>query len=117
ASIFVSIFMGGGLGACATRGARRGSGLMSLLALIAAGILAVALATSAASAANIISDVEVKGNQRISRDTIRAQLLISPGEAYDPARADQSVRKLFATGQFADVRVELRGAKLIVTVV
>src|SRR5690606_17186935 len=108
---------GGGLGACATGGVRLRGRLMRLLLPIAAGVLAVALATSPAAAANIISAVEVKGNQRISADTIRAQLLISPGEAYDPARADRSVRKLFATGQFADVRIEQRGAKLIVTVV
>ncbi|HEX7073529.1 MAG TPA: outer membrane protein assembly factor BamA [Hyphomicrobiaceae bacterium] len=116
-STFVSILFGGGLGACATGGVRLRGSLMRLLLPIAAGVLAVALATSPAAAANIISAVEVKGNQRISADTIRAQLLISPGEAYDPARADRSVRKLFATGQFADVRIEQRGAKLIVTVV
>jgi outer membrane protein insertion porin family len=39
------------------------------------------------------------------------------GDAYDPAKVDQSVRSLFATGLFSDVRIDREGATVVVTVV
>lgn len=83
---------------------------------IAASLFFIAQMTSSI-AASPISAVEVEGNQRISAETIRTHLLLAAGQPYDPARADQSVRKLFATGQFSDVRIEERRGKLVVTVV
>ena len=40
-----------------------------------------------------------------------------PGSAYDAAKADQSIKALFATGLFANVGIERRGATLVVKVV
>src|SRR5690606_22260262 len=85
--------------------------------LIAASCMIVLLTASAAAAAGDIKSVVVEGNNRISVDTIRTHLLLSPGQSYDAARADQSVRALFATGQFADVRIEQTGSQVVVKVV
>ncbi|RVT97828.1 outer membrane protein assembly factor BamA [Rhodovarius crocodyli] len=63
-----------------------------------------------------VTAVEVRGNQRIDVDTVRSYMLIQPGDAYDPDRADRSLRSLFATGLFADVRMSRDGSRVIVTV-
>lgn len=102
---------GRALGAVSSRAARRA------VHLIAASLLITLLTSSAAALAAEIKSVEIQGNQRIAVDTIRSQLRLSPGEAYDAGRTDQSVRALFATGEFADVRIEQAGSKVIVKVV
>lgn len=65
----------------------------------------------------IVTAVEVRGSQRIDADTVRSYMLIQPGDAYDTDRADRSLRSLFATGLFSDVRIGRDGGRLIVTVV
>jgi outer membrane protein insertion porin family len=63
-----------------------------------------------------ITAIEVRGNQRIEAETVRSYMLLQPGDAYDAERADRSLRALFATGLFRDVRIEHSGSRLIVTV-
>ena len=94
----------------------RGSGLAAI-GLVAAGLQIAALIPSAVASAAEIKAVEVEGNQRIAVDTIRSHLLFAPGQSYDAARANQSMRALFATGQFSDVRIEQVGSKVVVKVV
>ena len=64
----------------------------------------------------VISAVEVRGNQRIETDTVRSYMLLQPGDPYDADRADRSIRSLFATGLFRDVRISRDGSRLIVDV-
>lgn len=71
----------------------------------------------AQSGSDVISEIRVEGNQRIEADTVRSYMGLAPGEAYDPARADQALKALFATGLFADVSVRKQGPVLVVTVV
>ncbi|MCS6891648.1 MAG: outer membrane protein assembly factor BamA [Rhodovarius sp.] len=71
---------------------------------------------AAAQPAGVISAVEVRGNQRIEADTVRSYMLLQPGDAYDPDRADRSLRALFATGLFRDVQIARDGSRLIVQV-
>lgn len=64
-----------------------------------------------------ISRVVVEGNQRIEAATITSYLLVRPGDTFDPERIDLSLKTLFATGLFADVQIEQRGADLVVAVI
>ena len=90
----------------------------SLMGLILTALLAFAsFVMSAAASAATIEAIEIEGNRRVSTERIREHLRLSPGERYDPARADETVRALFATGEFSDIRVEQRGAKVVVKVV
>src|SRR3546814_16170732 len=41
---------------------------------------------------------------------------VNPGDPFDPVRLDDSLKNLFATGLFADVRLEREGDNLIVVV-
>jgi outer membrane protein insertion porin family len=86
-------------------------------ALVASFVIVSILTQSALAAPHPIESVEVHGNRRITADTIRTHLLLSPGQPFDAARANQSIKALFATGHFSDVRIEHRGRKLVVTVV
>lgn len=65
----------------------------------------------------VLTAVEVRGNQRIEVSTIRSYMLLGPGDTYDTDRSDRSLRSLFATGLFRDVRISRDGSRLIVDVV
>ena len=64
-----------------------------------------------------ISRIVVEGNQRIEPATITSYMLVRPGDTFDPERIDLSLKTLFATGLFADVQIEQRGADLVVSVI
>ena len=66
---------------------------------------------------NIIRAVEVRGNQRIEADTVRSYMLLQPGDRFDADRLDRSLKSLFATGLFSDVKVGRDGNRVIVEVV
>jgi outer membrane protein insertion porin family len=71
----------------------------------------------APQAAPVIRRVLVEGNQRIEASTIASYLLLRSGDTFDAERIDLSLKTLFATGLFADVDIEQRGADLVVSVV
>ncbi|MGE0849089.1 MAG: outer membrane protein assembly factor BamA [Hyphomicrobiaceae bacterium] len=64
----------------------------------------------------VIRDVRVAGNRRVEPETVRSYLKFSAGDAYDPGKIDASIKSLFATGLFSDVRIEREGASVLVTV-
>ncbi len=61
--------------------------------------------------------IRVEGNQRLEPGTVQSYLLLGPGDVFDPARMDLSLKTLFATGLFADVTIRADGDTLVVTVV
>src|SRR6266404_5939144 len=64
-----------------------------------------------------ITRIVVQGTQRIEPDSVLSYMLLREGQAYDPAVADRSLKALFDTGLFADVRMSWDGATLTVNVV
>src|SRR5712671_1514968 len=64
-----------------------------------------------------IREIRVAGNRRVEPETVRSYLKFNVGDAYDPGRVDQSIKALFATGLFADVRIDREGTGVLVTVV
>jgi outer membrane protein insertion porin family len=72
--------------------------------------------TRAVEGGGPITAIVVRGNQRIEADTIRSYMLLTPGDLYDADRADRSLRTLFATGLFRDVRIARDGSRLVVEV-
>lgn len=64
-----------------------------------------------------VSDIQVRGTQRIDPGTVRSYMLIQPGDQLDPERLDRSLKALFATGLFADVTIRRQGDALLVEVV
>ena len=69
------------------------------------------------SAPGTIADIRIEGNQRIEAATIRSYMVVATGDPFDPAKLDQSLKNLFATGLFDDVKLRRERDQLIVTVV
>ncbi len=67
--------------------------------------------------AGAISAVKVEGNQRIEASTIRSYMLLQAGDVFDQDRLDRSLRTLYATGLFQDVRLSRSGDTLLVNVI
>jgi outer membrane protein insertion porin family len=63
-----------------------------------------------------IADIRVDGTQRIEAATVRSYMRVNPGDPFDPVRLDDSLKNLFSTGLFADVRLEREGDTLVVVV-
>jgi outer membrane protein insertion porin family len=72
---------------------------------------------AAGQQSGVIQRIIVRGNERIEQSTILSYLPIQPGETLDAAKADLALKTLFRTDLFADVKVELQGADMVVTVV
>jgi outer membrane protein insertion porin family len=65
----------------------------------------------------VIEAIRIEGNQRIEDGTIRSYLLVQAGDQFDPDRIDRSLKTLYATGLFQDVRLGRVGNDLVVHVV
>jgi outer membrane protein insertion porin family len=64
-----------------------------------------------------IRAIRVDGTQRIERETVLSYLLVKAGDKWDPEQIDNSLKALFATGLFADVKLIREGDDLVVRVV
>jgi outer membrane protein insertion porin family len=106
-----------GVESAAARGSRKSTegwariALAAFIAVLAA--LAAALPAQAESGA-VIRQIRVEGNQRIDAETVTHHLTFKTGQRYDAAKADESVKALFATGLFQDARIGLEGSGVVV---
>jgi outer membrane protein insertion porin family len=69
------------------------------------------------AAGGIIANIVIQGNQRIEPETIHSYMLLQTGDAWDAEKVDGSLKALFATGLFADVKLVREGNTLVVRVV
>src|SRR5690242_3328060 len=63
----------------------------------------------------VVKDIRVEGIQRIEAGTVFNYLPVKVGDTMTEAKAAAAIRALFATGFFRDVRLEVHGSVLIVT--
>jgi outer membrane protein insertion porin family len=73
--------------------------------------------SSGIRAGGTIHQIQVMGTQRVEPATVLSYLAVSPGDPFDPATLDASLKRLFSTGLFADVVLHREGDDLIVQVV
>ncbi len=73
--------------------------------------------TAAVRSGGTIAAIKVEGNQRIETGTVLSYILVQPGDPFDPDRLDRSLKTLYATGLFQDVRLDRDGDTLVVHVV
>lgn len=81
--------------------------------------VACALAASAPALAIqpfVVKDIRVEGVQRTEAGTVFSYLPVKVGERLDDDKAAQAVKALYATGFYADVRLEADGDVLVVSV-
>jgi outer membrane protein insertion porin family len=73
-------------------------------------------ASEARAQGAVIRSIEVRGNRRVEPETVRSYLQFASGDRYDPAKVDDSLKALFATGLFTDVRIGREGSTVVITV-
>lgn len=71
---------------------------------------------NSAKAQGVVREIRVVGNRRLEPETVRSYMKFSVGDSYSSSAADASLRALFATGLFADVRIDREGQTVVVTV-
>ena len=73
--------------------------------------------TEAFAQGAVVRDIRVVGNKRIEPETVKSYLTFTAGQRYDSFKADEALRALFATGLFQDVRINLEGSVVVISVV
>ncbi len=88
-------------------------------ALAGASAITVSLPPSSAQVASggTISEIRIEGTERVEPETVKSYMTVQPGDPFDPDRIDRTLKALFNTGLFADVRLSREGDALIVKVV
>uniref|UniRef100_UPI00372D5F98 outer membrane protein assembly factor BamA n=1 Tax=Roseixanthobacter glucoisosaccharinicivorans TaxID=3119923 RepID=UPI00372D5F98 len=93
------------------------------LAAVLGIALSAAMATTAGSiliagpaAAQSASNIVVEGNRRVDAATIRSYFAVKPGESLSPAKINEGLAALYATGLFSDVNISQQGGRLVVRV-
>jgi len=94
--------------------------LAFLLALVLVPGLGLAqqqgAAAQSAAQSQTIGDIQISGTQRVEEGTVRSYLTLREGDVFDAAEIDASLKRLFATELFADVRMRREGNTLVVDV-
>ncbi len=98
-------------------GIRRRLGGFFALCVFAAATLCGAADGMAQGALDGASEIRVEGAQRIEPDTIRSYMSIRAGDRITAQKMDEALKKLFATGLFADVIVRREGTAVVIRVV
>ena len=105
------------------------AGLMSGIALLLASTALVPAAfaqtpaapvsapPAAGSETVVVQRIVIKGVERIEQGTVLSYLPIQPGDTVGPAQIDLALKTLFRTDLFADVKMDVQGADLVVTLV
>jgi outer membrane protein insertion porin family len=74
-------------------------------------------ATEAQAQGSVIRDIRVVGNRRVEPETVKTYLTFNVGDRYDSGKAEESFQALFATGLFQDVKINMSGGVVVVTVI
>ena len=64
----------------------------------------------------IITSIDVRGNQRLERDTILSYIRMRPGQVYSQALADQALKDLYATELMSDVQIRNDAGAVVIVV-
>lgn len=88
----------------------------TVLGISATAVVPMVPYVDGAAFAQSANSIVVRGNQRVEADAVRAYFTSNNGRL-DANAVDEGLRRLYATGQFRDVRVSRSGGAIVVTVV
>lgn len=71
---------------------------------------------SAYAQSSVVRSIRVEGNRRVEPETVRSYMSIKVGDRYDESQVDSSIKALFKTGLFSDVRIRRNGNVVLVKV-
>ncbi|MCB1621651.1 MAG: outer membrane protein assembly factor BamA [Thiothrix sp.] len=69
------------------------------------------------AASFVVRDIQVRGLQRVSQDTVINYLPARVGQPFDDSQAPEAIRSVFQSGLFEDVQLARNGDVLLVSVV
>ena len=81
-----------------------------------APLMPVNILAASPAFAQTVSRIVVKGNARVSDDTIRSYVMVKPGQRASAYNIDESLKALYGTGLFKDVSIKRVGSSLVVNV-
>ena len=84
--------------------------------IVASGAGATVFVSATSAEAAVIQRVDVRGASRVGAEAVRSNLTISPGKTFSNTDIDDSVKQLYDTGYFSDVKISVSGSTLVVTV-
>jgi outer membrane protein insertion porin family len=67
--------------------------------------------------ADVVSRIVVRGNTRVEADTVRSYVAVKPGKSFSAQDVDASLKALYSTDLFSDVKISRESGSLVVTVV
>jgi outer membrane protein insertion porin family len=94
----------------------RGLALCMVLGGGLVGAVCVTVASSGVAVAQTVNSIVVEGNRRVESDTIRSYFKAGPGGQIGAPELDDGLKSLYATGLFADVRINRADGRIVVTV-
>jgi len=65
----------------------------------------------------VISEIVIEGNQRVENETIETYVSIDIGDEFDVNKINETVKNIFSSGFFSDVKVSRRKNTLLIKVV
>ena len=80
-------------------------------------ISVLAASTAFAQESFVVSDVKVKGLQRISAGAIFNYLPVKVGDNFDPSASSDLIKELYKTGFFKDIQLSTDGTAIVIQVV
>jgi len=84
--------------------------------IVSTGAVVTSLSLAGAAEAATISRIDVRGLSRVDAGTVKSNIAISPGKSFSDADIDASVKRLYATGFFSDVKIAVSGGTLVINV-
>jgi outer membrane protein insertion porin family len=84
--------------------------------IVASGAGAITIVTATAAEAAVVQRIDVRGASRVGAEAVRSNLTITPGKNFSNTDIDDSVKQLYGTGYFSDVKISVSGSTLVVTV-
>jgi len=86
-------------------------------------LIIISLATTAmmssaiAQQSFLVSDIRVKGLERISAGSIFNYLPVKVGDTFDPSGSSDLIRELYKTGFFKDIELSTEGTAIVISVI
>lgn len=84
--------------------------------VVASGAGALTFVSATAAEAAVIQRVDVRGASRVGAEAVRSNITIVPGKSFSNTDIDDSVKQLYGTGYFSDVKISVSGGTLVVNV-
>ncbi|MGV0878155.1 outer membrane protein assembly factor BamA [Martelella sp. FLE1502] len=92
------------------------SGAALSFAVAVSGGVVAAVAVPVDAYAAVVRNITVNGTGQAGSDAIKSKLTIKPGQSFTDADINQSIRNLYSSGYFSDVRISVSGSTLVVNV-